>query len=87
MPFNPTAQTAKNTSIVICCNECGKWRSVHSELKLKKEVKVAIAADLENISYSCGSTFQDISSEVYETFLEVFVCGNLTCQDNIEMTY
>ena len=48
---------------------------------------MTIEADLENISYLCGSTFQDISSEVYETILEVLVRRNLTCLDNIEVTY
>ena len=51
------------------------------EVKAKqKEEKVTIEADLENISYLCGPTFQDISSEVFGR-------GNLTCLGYIEATY
>ena len=37
MPFNPTAQTAKNTKLVVECEECGKWQVLHSKHVLKKQ--------------------------------------------------
>ena len=36
MPFSPSSQAAKNTNVVVQCDECGKWRCMYSKLKLKK---------------------------------------------------
>ena len=36
IPFTPTAQFAKNVSIVIQCHECDKWRLIYSKNVLKR---------------------------------------------------
>jgi hypothetical protein len=87
MPFNPTTQTAKNAGLVLQCEECLKWRMVHSKHKLKPAVKAKVTSEIESLMYTCGSVFQDIDGHESSCLKDVYVRQNLTCRDDIEVTY
>ena len=86
MPFNPTSQTAKNTKLVVECEECGKWRVLHSKRVLRKQQLQKIEQELERLDYSCGSVFSNIDAD-NDALAQVFVRKNLTCQEPIEVPY
>ena len=86
LPFSPTAQTAKNTGLVLQCSSCLKWRLIHAKRKLKPAVLISVNKELELLSYTCGSLFQDLG-EGSVLAGEVFVRGNLTCQSPIEFAF
>jgi len=89
-PFNPTAQTARNVGTVIQCQDCGKWRCLHSNRKLKQAERDELSVILDTVLYSCGSTLDDLKPEEGsdETVLNVvFVRANFCCRSAIEYTY
>ena len=49
IPFNPTAQTAKNTKLVVEREECGKWRVLYSKHVLKKQQLQKVGTTLQCI--------------------------------------
>ena len=83
MPFNPSAQTARNTKLVIQCEVCGKWRVLHSKHKIEKNQLAQIEQELDTVSYSCGSVFGEEESAM----TDIFVRQNLTCNNTTEVTY
>ena len=62
MPFNPTKQTAMNVGRVLQCDECGKWRLMHSKCKVKVN-NDALTNVLETIMYTCGTSLSNIEDE------------------------
>ena len=60
MPFSPSAQVAKNTKLVLQCEECLRWRCVYSKQKISKVEKSQAMQLFELISYSCGASLQDV---------------------------
>ena len=46
MPYSPTAQTAKNTGIVLQCCSCKKWRLLHPNRKIKPYTLVEVNEEL-----------------------------------------
>ena len=90
MPFNPSAQTAKNTGIFLKCSDCSKPRVLHSKRKLKQEESLLVEGLLEVYTYSCGANVQNISldDEEQRAVLEkIFVRANLVCNSPIEVPY
>ena len=59
--FNVTQQHAKNTGTVIQCDECSMWCLIFSKKKLSPQGKADLARLLDNISYTCGATFDEIN--------------------------
>ena len=86
MPFSPTAQTAKNTKLLVECEECGKWRVLYSKHVLKKQQVQKIEQELERLDYSCGSVFTNIDAD-NDALAQVLVRKNLTCSEPIEIPY
>ena len=84
MPFNPTKQTALNVGHVIQCEECSKWRLLHSSHKLNGEDLLKLEELLEDVRYSCGSSFNDMDSEIG---VNVYVRADLNCASTIEIPY
>ena len=60
LPFNVTQQHVRNVSILIQCEECEMWRLLFSKSKLSSQCKVKLNSILEDVSYTCGATFEDI---------------------------
>ena len=85
MPFSPTAQTAKNTKLLVECEECGKWRVLYSKHVLKKQQVQKIEQELERLDYSCDSVFTNIDAD--DALAQVFARKNLTCGKPIEIPY
>ena len=56
-------------NIVIQCEECHKWRVLHAEKKLHPDQRNEVLHELDNLSYTCGSIFQDIDGHE-ESFLK-----------------
>lgn len=84
VPFPVTAQHAKNTNIVVQCEECGMWRIVYSKYKLSNSELDIIQSILDNYSYTCGSSMADLN-----------LCGKLStvciriihCYEPLEIHY
>ncbi|CAG8842421.1 19596_t:CDS:1, partial [Racocetra persica] len=57
MPFNGTAQRAKNVGVTVMCSECEHWRLFYSKQKINEQEKKLLTAYLDTIDYSCGSSF------------------------------
>ena len=84
LPFNVTQQHVKNVSILIQCKECEMWRLLFSKSKLSSQCKVKLNSILEDVSYTCGATFEDI--ELPEELNSVCVRIH-KCFDPIEKLY
>ena len=81
MPFTPSSQYAKNTSTVIQCVDCGKWRCVYSKYKLKHAQMNALQKFTTEFFYTCDTCIQD--AEYYDdefqlVYENVYVKANLT---------
>ena len=57
MNLSPSVQHAKNTSMMLQCEECDKWCLVFAKKKLPKRQKASLQYLFDSISYSCGLTF------------------------------
>ena len=57
LPFSPSVQHAKNTDIMLQCEDCDKWRLVFSKKKLKGDQKRQLNQLLDDIEYTCGVLF------------------------------
>ena len=82
--FNATQQHAKNTNTVILCEECGMWRIIFSKNKLSAQSRVDLANLLEDISYSCGATFDDI--DLPQSLKSICIKSH-KCYDPMEKLY
>ena len=95
MPFNATAQTAKNVGLVIQCQECDTFRTLHAAKKLKKQDVENLQAAIETLLYTCGSSLQAQTDEqagadcadAGSLVANVYVRGNLSCGTPTELCY
>ena len=87
MSFTPTAQYARNVTLIIQCHECEKWRLIYSKATLTPQEKVELGGILEEIQYSCGSGLQEIEHDDRSVLQKVFTRTNLTCSSPIELPY
>ena len=55
VPIPTSMQHAKNTNIMIQCEECSMWRLVYSPVKLTSKQRENLLLKLEQYAYSCGS--------------------------------
>ena len=77
LPFNATQQHVRNVNLLIQCEECKMWRL----LFLKKKLSKNLEGILEDLSYTCGATFDDLD-------LQKSVCIRLhSCFDPIKKLY
>ena len=79
-PFIPSIQHAKNTNLMVQCEECLKWRLVYSRYKLTSQLRTTLTKEFEDFSFSCGCDLEDLGLD------NVFV-RDLTCSDHIEKLY
>ena len=63
LPFNPSAQTAKNTGLKVTCVNCFKSRLLHSQRKLKPDDVWWLDSLLEDMSCSRGSSIQEMDGD------------------------
>jgi hypothetical protein len=57
MPYSPSVQHAKNTDIMVQCENCAKWRLIFSKKKLTKREGQQLNSILDDVSFTCGLTF------------------------------
>jgi hypothetical protein len=86
-PFHPSAQTAKNVGVVIQCEECSKWRCLHSKRKLHTKARRELEVLLETTLYSCGANLSTMDMGDGDPLGDVYARINLTCNTLIELTY
>ena len=84
LPFSTSVQHVKNVDMMVLCDECDMWRLLYCKTKLKKTQRALLVSLLDNYSYTCGSSLQDI--ELPEPFKEVYV-RNISCYEPIEKLY
>ena len=87
LPFNPSAQTAKNTGLKVTCVDCFKPRLLHSQRKLKPDDVWWLDSLLEDMSYSRGSSIQEMDGDRWDILDRVFARANLVCNTPIELPY
>ena len=92
IPFQRSAQYAKNVNETIKCTECLKPRVLYSKNKLRFTYQITLQNLLVAVNYSCGSVLSDFQDETLsrsqrEVVDKVFVRANLQCEDKIETPY
>ena len=94
IPFNPSAQFARNIARVLHCTECDKPRVLYSSHKLLSQDGKVLDFTLSNVLYSCGTELKDyIPDEINEgvrsehILNRVFVRKNISCSSRIETSY
>ena len=60
LSFNVTQQHVKNVNLVIQCEECQLWHLLFSKRKLNSQNIAELEKVIEDISYTCGASFEDI---------------------------
>ena len=58
--FYASQQHVKNVDMVIQCEECEMWRLLYCQHKLTIQERAAFQNILDNISYTCGATLDDL---------------------------
>ena len=51
---------ARNTGILVQCDECDKWCLLFSKRKLTARQKNELEGIIADVSYSCGATADDL---------------------------
>ena len=90
MPFSPSAQVAKNTKLVLQCEECLRWRCVYSKQKISKVEKSQAMQLFEQFSNSCGASLQDVvefSGDDETIVSKLYTSAKLTCNSPMEIPY
>ncbi|PIK34174.1 hypothetical protein BSL78_29001 [Apostichopus japonicus] len=87
MPFAPSSNKSSNAKTVIQCEDCLKCRVCYSSHVLKPPQRRELESELDNLSFSYGSCFQDIDGYEGGIFERVYVNDKLTCASPIEFPY
>lgn len=64
-----------------------KWRVCYAEKKITQAQNLQIERELDDLSYTCGGCFQDMSEIEDSVFKLVFVNDKLTCAAPMEVPY
>ena len=59
LPFYASVQHAKNSGMLLCCDECHMWRLIYASRKLQAQEKQLLEHALDGLCFSCGSLLQD----------------------------
>ena len=84
VPFPTSVQHAKNTNIMVMCEECDMWRLVYCQTKLSSEQREYLQSQLDHHSFSCGADLSNL--ELHSDFPFIYV-RNLKCNDLVERLY
>ena len=77
LPFYASVQRAKNSGMMLCCDECGMWRLIYASRKLKAQEKQLLEHALDGLCFSCGSLLRD--AELLEGLQDVVFVRSLNC--------
>ena len=84
LSFSPSVQHICNTDTLVQCDECSMWRLVFSKPKLSIATRSTLQSILEDISQTCGSSFDDLDLPDSLSFV---VIRSHQCGDAIERLY
>jgi hypothetical protein len=70
--------------LVVCCEECEMWRLLYSPRKLSSAARQELATILDNYTFTCGASLNDL--ELPSTLTEVCV-RDLQCYNAAEKFY
>ena len=82
--FSPSQQHVKNVGLLLQCDECEKWRLLFCKHKLSVQETTDLEGILEDVSYTCGTSFEDFNMP--GRLANVFVKDH-SCADVIEKLY
>ena len=83
--FYASVQHAKNSGMMLRCDECGMWRLIYASRKLKAQEKQLFEHVLDGLCFSCGSLLQD--AELPEGLQDVVFVRSMNCVEPIEALY
>ena len=81
VPFPKSVQHAKNTNIMVMCEECDIWCLVYCQVKLSFEQREYLQLQLDHHSFSCGADLSNL-----ELSRDLYV-RSLNCHDLVECLY
>ena len=84
LPFSASVQHVKNVDLMLQCDECGMWRLLYSKLKLTKKERADLEVAVEDVSFSCGASLQDLE---LPGRLDNVYTRELSCGEPIEKLY
>ena len=74
--------------MVLQCELCLKWQVIYSKTVISFSERNELEKLIENLTYSCGSVFQNIEQVSSSLLLtKVYVKGNLICNTPVEIPY
>ena len=84
LPFVASIQHARNTNIMMQCEECEMWRIVYSKYKLTSQEKKQLNTILEDYTYTCSATLADLelTGRLADVCMRV-----LNCYEPLEKLY
>ena len=82
--YSPSEQHARNAGVLVQCDECDKWRLLFSKRKLSARERTQLQGIIEDVSYSCGATIDDLI--LPDTLKNVGIKSKIY-SDPIEMIY
>ena len=60
LPFVASVQHAKNTNLMVQCEECEMWCLVYSKYKLTKAELTELSTAINDYTYTCGASLSDL---------------------------
>ena len=82
--YSPSVQHVKNVNVMVQCEDCLSWRLLFSKRKLTNMQRKTLEAILDDVSYSCGASFEDIE---FLDGLESVCIRDHNCGDPVERLY
>jgi hypothetical protein len=84
LPYYASIQHVKNSQLMVQCTELNMWRIIFSKYKLTKEQQFYLQTVLEDYTYSCGASLEELHlPEEYNT-VEI---RDHSCFDLVERLY
>ena len=84
LPFVASVQHARNTNMMIQCEECEMWRLVYSKCKLTAVERLQLDNPLSDYTYTCGATLSDL--DLNSRLADVCI-RDIQCYDPLEKLY
>ena len=61
LPFVASVQHARNTNLMVQCEECNMWRLIYSRYKLTAAELLQVNNTLDEFTCTCGASFSDLN--------------------------
>ena len=84
LPFVASVQHARNTNLMVQCEECEMWRLIYSKYKLTTPERKQVSDSLQEFTYTCGASFLDLN---FAGWLSEVCIRYLQCYSPLEKLY